>query len=154
MRSAPRAALRPGADWLASALVWGAALLVCAAFLWIVLDLLRSGLPQLSWSFLVESPRDAGRAGGIAPIVLSTLWILAVCLAVSVPLGTAAALLLAEFSSSEGLFARCAAASTCWPACPRSSSACSATPFSAWRWAWASRSSRAGSRSRAWRCRC
>jgi phosphate transport system permease protein len=104
LEATPRSALRLHADWVATAIVWGVALAVCAAFLWIVLDLLREGLPRLSWSFLVESPRDAGRAGGIAPIVLSTLWILAVCLAVSIPLGTGAALLLAEFSSSEGRF--------------------------------------------------
>jgi phosphate transport system permease protein len=91
-------------DALATFLVWGAAGAITAVFLWIVLDLFRHGLPQISWSFLADVPRDAGRAGGILPIVASTLWILAVCLGVSVPLGMGTALLLSEFSSSEGRF--------------------------------------------------
>jgi phosphate transport system permease protein len=94
------------ADALATALVWGAAALISAMFLWIVLDLLRNGLPLLSWSFLTDAPRDAGRAGGILPIVVSTLWIMAVCLGVSLPLGLGTALLLSEFSASDGRFVR------------------------------------------------
>ena len=94
------------ADGLATAAVWGAAGLICAAFLWIVFDLLRGGVPQLSWSFLSDVPRDAGRAGGILPIVVSTLWILGVCLGLALPLGVGTALLLSEFSATESGFVR------------------------------------------------
>ena len=87
MLDAGRSATPLGADRLATLAVWTVAVLVSATFVWIVLDLLRGGLPQLSWSFVAEVPRDAGRAGGILPIVVSTLWILAVCLGVALPLG-------------------------------------------------------------------
>jgi len=50
--------------------------------------------------------RDAGRAGGIGPILISTLLILAVCLASCVPLGVGAAILLAEFTSADRVFGR------------------------------------------------
>lgn len=79
-----------------------AALCVAAIFLWIAGDILRNGLPHLSWSFLLEPPLDAGRSGGIAPILVATLLLLAVCLAVSVPLGVGTAILLSEFSRRGG----------------------------------------------------
>jgi phosphate transport system permease protein len=66
-----------------------------------VADLLRQGLPRLSWAFLVELPGDAGRSGGIRPILISTLLILGVCLAVSVPIGLATAVFLAEFQRGQ-----------------------------------------------------
>ncbi len=93
-------------DRLAAACVWLAALAVTAAFLWILGDLVRHGAGQLSWSFLVDAPSSAGRAGGIGPILVSTAWILAVCLAVSLPLGFGTAVLLAEVASPGGAFGR------------------------------------------------
>jgi phosphate transport system permease protein len=93
-----------------AALVMGAiALAVTATLGWILLDLLRFGLGGLSWEFLTTSPRDAGRAGGIGPMVVSTLWILGICLAVAVPLGVGCAAYLAEFTRRDaplGIFVR------------------------------------------------
>lgn len=89
-----------------TAMVWSAALLVCAAFAWLLGDLLWHGLGRLSWAFLTEAPRDAGRSGGIGPILVSTLWILAVCMAVSVPLGVGAAVWLSEFSDTRRVTVR------------------------------------------------
>ena len=93
-------------DRLVSASVWLAAGLVTAVFLWILSDLVRHGAGQLSWSFLVEAPASAGRAGGIGPILISTAWILAVCLGVSLPLGIGTAVLLAEVASPDQVFGR------------------------------------------------
>lgn len=105
-----RGDLGPGAarvrrhDRLATLAVWSAAALIGGTFLWILGDLLGHGLPRLGWSFLVEAPSNAGRAGGIAPILVATLWILVVALGVSLPIGLGAAILLAELGS--GPFAR------------------------------------------------
>ena len=55
------------------------------------------GLPGLSWQFVVSAPADAGRAGGIAPILLATVWILAIAIGVALPLGLATAVWLSEF---------------------------------------------------------
>jgi len=93
-------------DRLAAGFAWAAALLVAGIFAWILGDLVRHGLPHLSWALLTEAPRDAGRAGGIAPILVSTLLILGVTLAVSVPIGLGTAMLLAEFTRREGVFGR------------------------------------------------
>lgn len=82
---------------LAELIVYFAAFLVCAAFAWIIGDLVRGGMTYLSWDFLVESPRDAGRGGGIGSILVSTALVLAVALMAALPLGWATAALLAEY---------------------------------------------------------
>ena len=87
-----RDALIIGAMCLAVALVVG-------ALAWVVIDLLMLGWQRLSWDFLVEEPRRQGRAGGIAPILVSTGLILGCCLAVVVPIGLTAAVLLAQSRS-------------------------------------------------------
>lgn len=88
------------------AVVWVAAGIVAGIFLWILGDLARHGFSTLSWEFLTTAPRNAGRAGGIGPILVSTALILLVCLAVSLPIGVGSAILLAEFSSAASLFGR------------------------------------------------
>jgi phosphate transport system permease protein len=92
--------------WLPTLLVWSAAILVTAVFAWIVGDIVRHGIDQLSWEFLTRAPANAGRAGGIGPILVSTLLILGVCMVVSIPLGISTALLLAEFTPVENFFGR------------------------------------------------
>ena len=99
------------ADRLAAIVAWTVAAGVTALFAAIVGDLLRHGGTSIAWGFLVDAPRDAGRAGGIAPIVVSTLGILAVCLMASLPLATATAILLAEFSRTLGGLGRIVRAS-------------------------------------------
>jgi len=89
------------ADRLFSAAVWLSAALVAAALLWIVGDLARLGLSQLSLEFIFSAPENAGRSGGIGPILVSTLLIIGVTLAVALPLGLIVAVWLAEFTRRE-----------------------------------------------------
>ena len=86
-----------GADAVWTALVWTTPLAVLLFVAWMAGDILAHGLPGIDWAFLTEAPRRAGRQGGIGPILVSTLLILFVCLAVSLPLAVATALLLSEF---------------------------------------------------------
>jgi phosphate transport system permease protein len=88
-------------EWLAGALVWGSAAAVTGAFTWITGDLLWHGLSRLSWSFLVSAPAQAGRSGGIGPILVSTSLVLAVCFAAAVPIGLATAVFLSEFAAQQ-----------------------------------------------------
>lgn len=94
------------ADRVFGAVVWAAALAITAVFFWILSDVVRHGIGAISWEFLTAAPRNAGRAGGIGPILVSTGLVLAVCLAVSVPIGVGTAVLLAEMSPVGGLFGR------------------------------------------------
>lgn len=89
---------------VSSLVFWAIAAVVTAIFGWILGDILWHGVGQLSWAFLTSEPQNAGREGGIAPILVSTVLILAVCLAVSLPLGVGTAVLLAEFTDVNRFF--------------------------------------------------
>ncbi len=92
------------AELLPTVILWAVATVVTGALLWLLSDVFWHGTGQISWEFLTTSPSNAGRDGGIAPIVVSTSLIVGVCMAVSVPLGLGTAVLLAEFASnSSGL---------------------------------------------------
>ncbi len=93
-------------DATAHLAVWGAALAVAGAFAWILADVLAHGASHLSAELLTAPPSDAGRAGGVAPILVSTALILGVCMAVAIPLGIGSAVLLAEFARDANGFGR------------------------------------------------
>ena len=84
---------------LISALLWLCALSISGVFAWILFDILRLGAAHVSLDFLVSEPTRAGRAGGIAPIIVSTLWVLAIALAAALPLGIGTAQLRARRQS-------------------------------------------------------
>ncbi len=91
-------------ELLWSATIWSIAALVTGALLWLLSDVFWHGIGQISWEFLSAPPSNAGRDGGIAPILVSTALIVGVCLAVSIPISVGTAILLAEFASnSSGL---------------------------------------------------
>lgn len=99
---------------------WASPLLVVAMIGWLLLDLLLRGIsapqpdPSVAdasllerWAeFLTSAPQQAGRSGGILPMLVSTMLILAVCLAAALPIGVGTALLLSEVASAENRFAR------------------------------------------------
>ena len=60
--------------------------------------LIYKGGPILSIDFLFTYPVDGMTAGGIFPALLGTVWLVAVALLFSVPLGIAAALYLSEYA--------------------------------------------------------
>ncbi len=93
-------------DILLTLLVWSTAILITSIFLWILLDILWHGVGEFSWEFLIAEPQDAGRTGGILPILVSTLLLLSICLAVALPLGLGTAILLAEFTPADNWFGR------------------------------------------------
>jgi phosphate transport system permease protein len=91
---------------LATLLIWLVALLITAVFVCILTDIIIHGFSQISWGYLTESPSDAGRAGGIAPIIVSTGLIVFVAIIISAPLGLATAVLLTEFTQQKSVFGR------------------------------------------------
>lgn len=95
------AARAQGADRLLAVAVWGAAGVVTAAFAWILLDLVIGGVGQIDWTFLTASVLDAGRAGGIGPVLVSTGLIVGICIAVAAPLGLGTAMFLSELTRGD-----------------------------------------------------
>lgn len=93
-------------DRLVQMVIYLMVLCVSGVFLWILLDLVRGGSALLSWDFLTDVPRDAGRAGGIGSILVSTLLILLIALLVALPIGWSTAIFLAEFIPAMSPFGR------------------------------------------------
>ncbi len=93
-------------DQLFKVVIWLIPLSITAIFIWILSDIVIGGIGQISWAFLTTNPLDAGRDGGIAPILVSTFLILAVCLVASVPISIGTAILLAEFTPNQNWFGR------------------------------------------------
>ncbi|MDH1933225.1 phosphate ABC transporter permease PstA [Pseudomonas sp. GD03696] len=78
------------------------ALFLMMAPLSLFLTVFNVGFSELDWAFLVGEPEQAGRSGGIGPIILSTMWVLLVCLGLAVPLGLGTALFLVEQLRPDG----------------------------------------------------
>ncbi|GMV07189.1 MAG: phosphate transport system permease protein PstA [Gemmatimonadota bacterium] len=64
----------------------------------ILFVLVEKGGPMISMEFLFSSPTNGMTAGGIFPALIGTVWLVAVALLASVPIGVAAAIYLSEYA--------------------------------------------------------
>ena len=69
----------------------------------ILATLIHEGGSIISFDFLFTRPTDGMTAGGIFPALLGTMWLVAVALIISVPLGVAAAIYLSEYAAENWL---------------------------------------------------
>lgn len=67
----------------------------------IVADIFVRAMPSLSWEFLTENPRMGGIKGGIWPALVGTLYLIAISLCVSAPIGILAAVYLNEYAKDN-----------------------------------------------------
>ncbi len=93
-------------DHIATMATWGTALIITGLFVWLLSGIVYHGFTELSWNFLLSAPTNAGREGGIGPILISTALIVLVCMAVSIPLGLGTAVLLAEWTTHSNVAGR------------------------------------------------
>ena len=83
-----------------------AAAVIVIAFLVIILGyIIINGFPALSWEFLTQPPKDLGRAGGIFPAIIGTLYLVGGAILIALPLGVGAAIYLVEYTR-EGRITR------------------------------------------------
>ena len=78
-------------------------LLLIAPVLIILGTLIYKGGSIISVDFLFTHPTDGMTAGGIFPALFGTVWLVAVALLVSVPIGVAAAIYLSEYAPDTWL---------------------------------------------------
>jgi len=78
-------------------------LLLIAPVLIILGMLIYKGGSVISVDFLFTHPTDGMTAGGIFPALFGTVWLVAVALLVSVPIGVAAAIYLSEYAPDNWL---------------------------------------------------
>ena len=62
-----------------------------------------NGIGALSWEFLSQSPRDSGRAGGIYPAIIGTLYLVGGAIFLALPIGIGAAIYLTEYTKEGKL---------------------------------------------------
>jgi len=65
--------------------------------------LVVEGAPLITWEFLTTEPANGMTAGGILPALIGTVWLVAVALLASVPVGVAAAIYLSEYAPDNWL---------------------------------------------------
>ncbi len=65
--------------------------------------LVYKGGPIVDLDFLLGDPKDGMTAGGIFPALIGTVWLVAVALVASVPVGVAAAVYLSEYAPDNWL---------------------------------------------------
>jgi phosphate transport system permease protein len=66
--------------------------------LFIIVFILRKGLPVLNFSFLTRNPVDMGRAGGIFSTIIGTLVLTLVAVLIAAPFGVGTAIFLTEYT--------------------------------------------------------
>ncbi len=65
--------------------------------------ILFNGLSFVDLEFLISSPQDSGRKGGIFPMILSTFYLIIITLLIAVPIGVGSAIYMSEYATNEKL---------------------------------------------------
>jgi len=87
-----------GRDRLAGVLLGVAPVAALMLVALVVVGVGLDGAPEVHAAFLTEAPTQAGRSGGIAPMLAATAWVLVIGIGTALPPGLAAAVYLAEFA--------------------------------------------------------
>ncbi len=83
---------------IAKIVIWSAAVSVIGVLLFIMAYILVKGLPSVNWQFLMQSPSDMGRSGGIFSTIIGTLMVTVVAIIIATPLGVGTAFYLTEYT--------------------------------------------------------
>ncbi|MBO8129057.1 MAG: phosphate ABC transporter permease PstA [Peptococcaceae bacterium] len=83
--------------------LWASVILVFACLFAILFDILKQGLPYVTWEFLTAYPEDMGREGGIFPAIVGTIYVVAVSIIVAAPIGILSATYLTEYSRDNAV---------------------------------------------------
>lgn len=90
------------ADRAATAVLWAIALVVVGTLVAIIAHFLLASIGTLSPSFLVDDPSDT-TIGGVGPILFNSLYILALTLVMTIPLGILGGIYMAEYAGEGRL---------------------------------------------------
>jgi phosphate transport system permease protein len=83
-----------------------ATLLVLAVLAILVIDVLRTGVHRLSWTFLSSPPTQGMTEGGVFPAIFGTVAMVILMTIAVVPAGVATAVYLHEYADRESLLTR------------------------------------------------
>ena len=87
-------------------LTGGSTLLTIGIVVWILATIGIGGWHHLSWSFLVESPKEGMTQGGIFPAIVGTFFLVLLMSLAGVPIGTITAIYLCEYVGQQSKIGR------------------------------------------------
>ncbi len=91
--------LRPRLEQKAAQVVlWTLTLTTVLILFFIIVFILRKGLPMLNLEFLTRNPEDMGRSGGIFSTIVGTLALTLMAVLIAAPLGVGTAIFLTEYT--------------------------------------------------------
>jgi len=85
----------------AMALLAAAVLLVVVPIILIVVYMIANGYSSLSWEFLTQPPAQAGKAGGILPAIIGTVYLMLGTIIFALPVGVTAGIYLSEYARNN-----------------------------------------------------
>jgi len=85
-------------QWLAYMIFGGATLLTIFVLIFVIVFVLGKGLPILSLDFIMDGPKDMGKAGGIFPCIVGTFLLAILSVVIALPLGLGTSIYLAEYT--------------------------------------------------------
>jgi len=83
--------------------LWLFTFITVAILVFIVVFILRKGLPVVNWEFLSRNPLDMGKAGGVFSTIVGTIALTLMALVVATPLGVGTAIFLTEYTFENRL---------------------------------------------------
>ncbi|MFC4809373.1 phosphate ABC transporter permease PstA [Paenibacillus sp. GCM10023250] len=92
-------------DRLFTGIVWAVGILTVLFIIALLFTILQKGLPKLSLGFLYGEPSEIMEGGGIGPVLFNSFYVLILSLIISIPLGMAAGIYLAEFAPANKFIA-------------------------------------------------
>ncbi|OMF37792.1 phosphate ABC transporter, permease protein PstA [Paenibacillus sp. FSL H8-0548] len=90
-------------DRLFTGIVWSLGIIIIAFIFGLLYLILQDGMPKLTWNFIFGLPSEIDEGGGIGPTLVNSFYILFISLIISIPLGMAAGIYLAEFAPDNKL---------------------------------------------------
>jgi phosphate transport system permease protein len=78
--------------------LWALTAITVVILVYIIVFILRKGIPALSWEFLTKDPVDMGKGGGIFSTIVGTIVLTAGAILIAAPLGIGTAIYLTEYT--------------------------------------------------------
>lgn len=85
--------------------VWTISGIIVLFILGLLFLIMKRGIPGLTWDFIFGLPSEVEEGGGIGPALFNSFYMLFLSLLISIPLGMAAGIYLAEFAPANKFIA-------------------------------------------------